>query len=642
MVLTRLFLILAKGLSLAAASLSLSSYVVHESRRSISTRWTPVRRAEHGVLLPLRIGLKQENLHSLEEYLLDVSHPNSPNYGKHWASTKVAETFRPSSVALGIVRAWLVDSGLESSRIELSSTGGWLHATVSVSEAESLLATEYYVYQSSEEDVEYLACKGAYHLPEHVSKHVDIVTPTLHFDAKMKRRTSPEFVGRGGQPGTSSRSHGPKVVGPIEDVSVSTELEDCNNQITLPCLRALYKFEYAPIASDKNSLGIAEYTPQAYIPSDLDQFFQNYSKSLVGERPVMVSIDGGTINNNETDKAFFEESNLDLQYSMGLVGKGQPVTLYQVGDLIINGTFNNFLDALDGSYCTFEGGDNRAFDSTYPDPAPGGFKGPTQCGGAPLPYIISTSYVHDETDLTPAYMQRQCAEYAKLGLMGVTVLYASGDGGVAGNDGRCLTDDGQAAEGAPRFMPGFPAECPYVTGVGATQVNPGAKVTDPESACEQGIFSGGGWSNVFAMPDYQKEAVQTYLEKYPPPYPADIWNSTGQSRAFPDIAVNGANYLIVVQGKVFRVSGTSASSPVLAAILSAVNDARLAVGKSPIGFINPTIYSAAFEGVLNDITNGSNPGCGTNGFAAQPGWDPVTGLGTPNFPKMLSRWLELP
>ncbi len=83
-----------------------------------------------------------------------------------------------------------------------------------------------------------------------------------------------------------------------------------------------------------------------------------------------------------------------------------------------------------------------------------------------------------------------------------------------------------------------PATCPFITSVGATQVSPGAKITDPESACEQVIFSGGGFSNHFAMPEYQKSTVESFLAKFPPPYPKSIWNATG-SRAYPDIAANG-------------------------------------------------------------------------------------------------------
>ena len=64
--------------------------------------------------------------------------------------------------------------------------------------------------------------------------------------------------------------------------------------------------------------------------------------------------------------------------------------------------------------------------------------------------------------------------------------------------------------------------------VGATQVSPGQSVWEPESACEKVIYSGGGFSNYFGMPDYQKAAVEAYLEAYPIPYPNDIYNSTGK------------------------------------------------------------------------------------------------------------------
>ena len=55
-----------------------------------------------------------------------------------------------------------------------------------------------------------------------------------------------------------------------------------------------------------------------------------------------------------------------------------------------------------------------------------------------------------------------------------------------------------------------------------------------------------------------------------------------------------------------------------------MNDFRLSHGKAPLGFLNPLIYSKGVAG-FNDITSGSNPGCGTNGFPAGAGWDPVSG-----------------
>ncbi|KAI0663745.1 subtilisin-like protein [Cubamyces menziesii] len=634
---SRLLLALVLGLtSVGTFASPLVPRVPHESRSILPRGWAPVRRAESDFILPLRIGLAQSNLEALEEFLLDVSDPESPNYGGHWSPAKVAATFRPSSESVDTVRGWLAESGIGAERVRLTPGASWLVANVTVAEAEELLGTEYYVYQHADSGHKQVGCDKAYHLPEHVSKHVELITPTIHFDKKVRRSVEGRSVkSKVGAPGSGPVS--PKTTGTIK--TIFNQLENCDEQITPICLRALYSFIYDPVATHKNSIGIVEYTPQVYIPSDLDMFFSNFSKSQIGERPDLKSIDGGTINiSYAIGFGYNGESNLDLQYSMSLVGK-QPVTLYQTGDDVEGASFDTLLDALDGSFCSYEGGDSPFYDPSYPDPF-GGYEGSLDCGTVAPANVISTSYSYDEWELSPAYMQRQCNEYAKLGLMGVTILYSSGDYGVAGNGGICLDSTGEPAFPGTAFAPSFPGGCPYITSVGATQVNPGAKVTDPESACMQVIYSGGGFSNVFPMPSWQKSAVESYLSNYPPGYPEGTYNTSG-SRAYPDLSANGANYVVAINGEYELVYGTSASSPVTASILSAVNDARLAIGKKPIGFINPTIYSPAFQHAFNDITSGTNPGCSTNGFAAQPGWDPVTGVGTPNFVKLLAAYLLL-
>lgn len=201
------------------------------------------------------------------------------------------------------------------------------------------------------------------------------------------------------------------------------------------------------------------------------------------------------------------------------------VTLYQTGDLEEGASFNNFLDAIDGSYCTYEGGDNYTVDSTYPDPLPGGYTGPENCGGYAATKVISTSYGYDEAELTPFYEMRQCNEYMKLGLMGTSVLYSSGDYGVAGNGGECLGPNGTFTNGTSgAFNPSFPGTCPYITSVGATQVKNNTNVVkdlasgvQPEMACETVIYSGGGFSNVFPLPRYQASAVKTFFAEHLPP-----------------------------------------------------------------------------------------------------------------------------
>jgi hypothetical protein len=85
------------------------------------------------------------------------------------------------------------------------------------------------------------------------------------------------------------------------------------------------------------------------------------------------------------------------------------------------------------------------------------------------------------------------------------------------------------------------------------------------------------------------------------------------SQAYPDVSAQSRRFLIYFQGQGALISGTSASTPTFAGIVSLLNDANLAAGKPPLGFLNPMLYSIGVGG-LNDITQGNAPGCGTQGF----------------------------
>ena len=183
------------------------------------------------------------------------------------------------------------------------------------------------------------------------------------------------------------------------------------------------------------------------------------------------------------------------------------------------------------------------------------------------------------------------------------MLYSSGDFGVAGNQGRCIDPatgnftQTNATRGI--FNPTFPSGCPWVTSVGATEVPPATQIsrdvastpTQPEKVCETVIRSGGGFSNVFDMPDYQMTSVKNWFSDHPPTYGADRFNNTQRTRGYPDIAVNGANYVITVNGNFTLTYGTSASAPALGGMLALINEERLKAGKTSIGFINPVLYS---------------------------------------------------
>ena len=128
----------------------------------------------------------------------------------------------------------------------------------------------------------------------------------------------------------------------------------------------------------------------------------------------------------------------------------------------------------------------------------------------------------------------------------------------------------------------------------------------------------------------------TYFTKHAPKYPPYIANGLDMGhldskigsdnglfnragRGIPDVSANGANYPVVAAGQTGQVWGTSLSTPVWASILTLINEKRSSVGKGPVGFVQPVLYS--HPEVFHDITEGNNPGCGTRGFSAVSGWD---------------------
>jgi tripeptidyl-peptidase-1 len=308
------------------------------------------------------------------------------------------------------------------------------------------------------------------------------------------------------------------------------------------------------------------------------------------------------------------------------------------------GIFNNFLDAIDGSYCDPS---EEELDPPYPNPAPGGYKGQKQCGVYKPTNVISISYGFAEFELPIRYNRRQCYEWMKLGLQGVSVVAASGNNGVA--TGGCLGKDRNV------FTPGY-LICPYITTVGGTYFPPGGDPYNPlEVAVDHTITpenwsSGGGFSNIYERPTYQASAVEEYFSRANLDYPYyesinndsfaandGIYNRIG--RAYPDISAVAVNNFVFWRGGPILGGGTSASAPIFAAILTRINEERLAAGMPTVGFVNPMLY--AHPEAFRDITEGNNPGCSTDGFTALEGWDPVTGLGTPIYPKLLEVFMSV-
>ncbi|GKZ77719.1 hypothetical protein AnigIFM56816_000500 [Aspergillus niger] len=638
------------SLTLAASALALptSDHVIHEKRSGTPSRWEKISRVNGTEHVLVRIGLTQNNLDRAYEYLMSVSDSVSPNYGKFWTPEEVHSTFAPSNETVNAVRNWLVESGVDESRLVHTKNQGWIVFDATTKEAENLLHTKYYHYTDRISGFKTLAAEE-YRVPQKIQQHIDFVKPGVLLPLTSK--------------GPSAKHT--KKYKPLKQTSVNaTSLTTCDEVITPACVAALYKIPHASgNVSASNSLGIFE-EGDYYAQEDLDLFFRNFTPYIPkGTHPKPAFIDGASAPVSVADAG--AESDLDFQLAYPIVYP-QTITLYQTddydyasGEVETDGFFNTFLDAVDGSYCTYcaygECGDSPTLDPTYPDNSTGGYKGQLMCGVYKPTNVISVSYGGQEADLPAYYQQRQCNEFLKLGLQGISILFASGDDGVAGPPGDDSTN-GCLGNGII-FSPAFPNSCPWVTNVGATKLYPGKTIADGESAVVDpaghpysvAFSSGGGFSNIYTIPDYQAEAVAEYFKKHNPPYPyyegnasfgknGGVYNRLG--RGYPDVAANGDNIAEYNAGEFILEGGTSASTPIFSSVINRIIEKRIAAGKGPLGFLNPVLYRNAWA--LNDITNGSNPGCGTEGFYTAPGWDPVTGLGTPNFPKLLDVFLNLP
>ncbi|MCJ1355544.1 MAG: hypothetical protein MMC33_005536 [Icmadophila ericetorum] len=650
-----------------------ATHALHEKRDAPPADWIKSARVEGSAILPMRIGLTQTNLENGYDYLMEVSHPESEKYGKYWSMEEVHDMFAPPEETVNAVREWLTSFGIHDSRIVHSDNKGWLAFDATVDEAERLLHTEFYEHEHKHTPNVRVGC-DQYHVPKHVQEHVDYITPGIKLipvvKRSVKRSTKVEQRSLSSVKGVQRTSSPPESVNvhfmPQAAMALPPDLRGCGVNITPPCIKALYHIPDATRATPDNSLGLFE-QGSYFNKEDVNLFYAQYAPYVPqGTFPIPALIDGANYSVSLDSSFNSGEANIDIDMAYSLIYP-QEVTLYQTDDQIYEpeevattNVFNTFLDALDGSYCTYtaygETGDLAPYDAVYPDLRKGGYKGPLQCGVYQPTKVISASYGQAEADLPINYSKRQCNEFMKLGLQGHSILAASGDYGTASFPGDGSADGCLGPKGAI-FNPQYPGNCPYITSVGGTLLYADQTVNSPESVLHVDLggsavnfSSSGGFSNYYPQPQYQIDAVAQYFKEAKLSYPyysefsvnvnttKGIYNRIG--RGYPDVAANGANFRAYTTGTDFFFFGTSLASPLFASVLTLINEERLAIGKGPVGFVNPTLY--ANPQVLNDITNGTNVGCGSQGFHAAKGWDPATGLGTPNYPKMLELFLSLP
>ncbi|KAJ7044783.1 tripeptidyl peptidase A [Mycena alexandri] len=555
-------------------------------KESVATphSWTRLGRAPSDHSIRLRIAILQQDFSGLEKALYEISDPDHHRYGAHMSKEEVEKFIAPNSTSLAFVDGWLVSYGLQERDLVRSPAKDWVSVTLPIHVAERMLGTEYYLWRHTSGDV--LVRTASYKLPQYLHEHIELVQPTTMFTRPKGGVLHPEQ----GAPMAS--------VKPITPLTKPHVDPSCAMGITLSCIMQLYNaVGYKPRAIKKNAIGITGFLNEYANIRDLASFYRDQLPAAVNSTFNAVSVYGGV--NNQTSVAG-EEANLDTQFAFGIAyptpgtfwsTEGTP-PFFPDSRTVID-TNEPYLDWLDYVLNSHQ-----------------------------IPQTISTSYGDDEQTVPFTYARRVCQRFAELGCRGVSVLFASGDGGVGDGDSdpatqQCYTNDGKHTRRYFLFQP-----FSDVTAVGGT-------TSIPEISAS---FSGGGFSDYFERPAYQRKAVSAYLDKLPHRTYEGLFNRAG--RGIPDVSAQSRKFQIIWQGERISIGGTSASTPAFAGLVALLNDARLAAGRPALGFLNPMLYKHGAH-ALNDIVVGSNPGCGTSGFNATKGWDPVTGLGTPDFRKLM-------
>jgi kumamolisin len=219
------------------------------------------------------------------------------------------------------------------------------------------------------------------------------------------------------------------------------------------------------------------------------------------------------------------------------------------------------------------------------------------------PSVISISWGGPEASWTSQAMTALDQAMQAAVAMGVTVCAASGDSG--------------SSDGASGDNVDFPASSPNALACGGTTLEASATAITSETVWNEqsagGGAGGGGVSTAFPTPTWQANLTATMTSGDAAPL---------AFRGVPDVcgdADPATGYQILVDGQNLVFGGTSAVAPLWAGLLARINATR----GQPSGLVQPLLY--ANPAALNDITVGDN-----GDFAATPGWDACTGLGSPN------------
>mmetsp|Transcript_22569 Transcript_22569/g.37707 ORF Transcript_22569/g.37707 Transcript_22569/m.37707 type:complete len:563 (+) Transcript_22569:42-1730(+) len=533
-----------------------------------TSRWENLGRADAHEMMTLTAVVKvdESNRRALEKVFWEVSEPAHERYGKHLSVAEITELLDVPKARVERVRLHFAQAG--AIRTTVSPNRDMIEVEMPVKAAELALKTRISAFRhKSHRHVRILRASSRYSLPDDIAEDVVMVGELYQFP-RFRDSGLNNLTGSGNWPN-------------------DCDAAGCKGLVTPGVLAQRYKLPTSEkdlklTASADNTMAVAEFQGQYFKPSDIDSFSKSCHRDVEVDKIV-----GGN------SPSAGVESELDIEYIRS-VAPSVPLTVI-----------------YNSQYSLLKWANQITSDDSSP-------------------YIHSVSYGNDEAQQTSTEYMFSCnTAFMKLGAMGRSILFASGDQGVCGREG-C-----GGLFSKRHFNPDFPAASPYITAVGGTNF-------EGDSIGAESVWSagGGGFSNTFDIPSYQASAVQSYLDNKDADLPPQsYWNRTG--RAYPDVAALGGTktpYCVATSGRFAGVAGTSASCPVVAGVFALLNGLRLNAGKSPMGFLNPFIYKnpSAFQ----DVQSGKNDAGTGYGFKAIQGWDAASGFGTPDYQALSKAAME--
>ena len=280
--------------------------LVHEKLNTVPSGWNKVSDAGDTEPIVLSVALHHQNIENLESKLFSISTPGSPEYRKYLDHDQLKALF-PAANSAPVV-SWLKGAGVQN----VHSTGEAVNFATNVGTANKLLSTKFAHFENN--GVSKLRTTQ-YSIPDHLTGHIDLISPTTYFSKPIKA--------------TPIEHHYPRRTSPHTPASVKrSAAPSCEKSITPSCVKQLYNVgNYTVDVKAGSRVGFGSFLNESAQYSDLYDYEDHFK---IPRQSFSVELINGGINSQDGDPE--GEANLDVQNIIG-VSHPLPVVEYITGGL---------------------------------------------------------------------------------------------------------------------------------------------------------------------------------------------------------------------------------------------------------------------------------------------------------------------